>query len=544
MGGKEEDLNEINKFYLNLQLKDSTIVSKNVSKIYDILNQLDEKNQHKYLCLSCIFGAFLGDSIGASCEFSPPSTQNHLDIFNSPRNNVFKPGEVTDDSEMAISAAFAYLDIIANKDLIEKHPDMVQNIIYYYYCIWKNSGPKDIGNATSSALRYWKRNMTLENTIFNLKRVQIANMTSLANGFLMRISTFITYFYYLNIQLIYDTIHNYQNNKDKELPDDLIKLLSKIFDESSKNTEITHPNPENAISSAVFTLMVYIGMVTKDAKEVYNFFVKVANSQKFLDLFKDYDIKDIQEKYLEMIKDLKNIYVYNQMGYYIHGFKLSVYFLKKYPDMGKVQNDNQKNTLYYQIMSEICDYGGDTDTNCAIVGAMVGPIIGYKNFGNENFKKLIYFIPKTRSQFNSAFMYIYVDYLEKKFLKNNQKNEEKKENFPDDNKKGKIEEKKEENKEEKNEEKKEEKNGEKNEEKKEEKKEDKTEEKKIESGEKKIPKNIDNNGSKEDIKNKNENLDKKGVMKEKVKNDQIKGKEFVYFAYTKINEFFSKELDI
>ena len=60
-----------------------------------------------------------------------------------------------------------------------------------------------------------------------------------------------------------DVIQKYCE-KDQELTDDIINLYYDIFVESSKNTEITHPNYENGISSAVFTLLVYVSMVTKD----------------------------------------------------------------------------------------------------------------------------------------------------------------------------------------------------------------------------------------------------------------------------------------
>ena len=107
--------------------------------------------------------------------------------------------------------------------------------------------------------------------------------------------------------------------------------------------------------------------------------------------------------------------VYNLMGYYMHAFKLSVYYLYKISN-GQISHNN----LYYNIMSEICNLGGDTDTNCAIVGTMIGPLIGYKNFHPQSFDKFINIFPENRTQYTSAFMYIYVKYLEDKYL--NKKN--------------------------------------------------------------------------------------------------------------------------
>ena len=111
------------------------------------------------------------------------------------------------------------------------------------------------------------------------------------------------------------------------------------------------------------------------------------------------------KKYEQIIKEVESdkiSSVYNLMGYYIHGFKLSVYYVKKLADMGDKITDD----IYYKIMCDVCDFGGDTDTNCAIVGAMVGPLIGYKNFNKKYFDIFIRFIPSKRCQYNSAFMYI------------------------------------------------------------------------------------------------------------------------------------------
>ena len=453
MEGKDNISEEyINKYLLNINRKNInlTILKQNIEDIYTTIYLLDpEKDRHKYLCLSCIFGAFLGDSIGSCCEFSTPNPKNHTAIFQY-ENGIFGPGEVTDDSEMAMSAAFAYIDYLDNKSL------NIQNLIYYYYGIWRCSGPKDIGRATTAALRFWNGQLMSE-TKFNNQIVRIANWDSLANGFLMRISTFITYYYYTHIETIYETINNYFNQTEQldDFPDSIINLYHDIYIESYKNVEVTHPNYENGISSAVFTLMTFVGMIFKDAKKVFSIFEKISKSKKFIECHKDNSVKSsakfVQQKYVQMISDIINgnqIYVYSQMGYYIHGFKLCIYFLHKYPDMG----ENKNIDLYYDIMCEACDFGGDTDTNCAIVGAMIGPIIGYKNFKIELFERFIRFVPYNRCQFTTAFMYIYVKYLEEKLLNNKSKNETK--DKTENKNEQKIEEKKqEENKNEKKEEK-------------------------------------------------------------------------------------------
>ena len=404
------------------KLKDSgQIIKRNVEFIEQILNKLDEtKENHKYISLSCIYGAFLGDSIGSACEFLKASNQNYKKIFTS--GNIFKPGEITDDSEMALSAAFAYIDSLNND------PSRIQDYLYFYFSVWRYSRPKDIGKATSTALSSWEGD-DIKDIKFDPQEVTKSNWNTLANGALMRISTFIVFYYYSNLGKLYTIIPNYfsQNNnndntndsKDVDLNEEICDLYLDIYKELFKNVQITHPNPENSIACSIFTLMVLVGMITKDAVKVYTIFEQISSSKKFLEIHN----KDLinyangcQKKYTKIISDFKTKLemspVYERMGYYMHAFKYTIYFLYKYPDMAK----NNEKDLYYKIMCEICNSGGDTDTNCAIVGQMIGPLIGYKNFKKDLFSTFIKYLPSRRTQFNSAFAYIYVNYLEQKIL--------------------------------------------------------------------------------------------------------------------------------
>lgn len=58
------------------------------------------------------------------------------------------PGQVTDDSEMAMSSAYAIMD---SPELSEIN----QDILYYYYGIWKSTDPNDIGHTVSSAFQFF-----------------------------------------------------------------------------------------------------------------------------------------------------------------------------------------------------------------------------------------------------------------------------------------------------------------------------------------------------------------------------------------------------
>ena len=156
---------------------------------------------------------------------------------------------------MAMSAAFAYLDIPF------KESSTIQDFLFYYFCIWKNSHPKDIGVATQKSLSLFEPNVnTILNTKFNhtiKKNTEDINKNSLANGFLMRISPFIVYFYYAYYDLINEIFEEDMRSKR------YLYLYYKIYDESYKNVIITHPNEENVVISAIFSFMVFTAMKKK-----------------------------------------------------------------------------------------------------------------------------------------------------------------------------------------------------------------------------------------------------------------------------------------
>ena len=359
--------------------------------------------------------------MGSICEFSQPSKKNHLDIFQF-EGGIFAPGEVTDDSEMAMAAAFAYMDCP------NPNYDKIQDLLYYYFCIWKNSPPKDIGRTITNALELWEPKQNVLETVFDKTikdNVYKKNYDSLANGYLMRISTFIVFYYYTNIQFIKNTINHFFENKElNDISDDLFYLYLYILMEYYKNVEITHPNPENGIVSAIFVIMVLTGMIRNNPKDILFIFKKLVSSEKINGYEQKKEFKNIaknvQNKLYQILKDVENneeILVFNCMGYYLHAFKLCLYFLNKFQNENLKENEN----IYYNLICEICDFGGDTDTNSAIVGTLFGPLIGYKNFGDKYFSRLISFIQNDRTEFTNAFMIIYVDYLEKKYLENSEK---------------------------------------------------------------------------------------------------------------------------
>ena len=387
-----------------------SIFSKNIQILSKKINSISpKKNFDMYIGLSCIFGAFLGDSLGGHCEFMQSSLNNHNRIYTNER---FKNGQVTDDSEMAISKAFAIMDMsdINNLD---------QNLLFYYYGIWIFSMPLDQGFTTSSALHNFRiQTMPIDGkNLFSdeiRKKIAKQNCNSKANGALMRISTLIVWFYYKN-----------KNEIKTILKSDCIvqffDLYAKIYIEVEKDFEITHPNKENIVSGALLTFMTLCSMNQYKGEETIKKLLLLLENDIFntspdettLKLLVKKTLDEIGKENFQNFEYFKNV-ISNQ-GYYVHAFKLCIYYLSVIDKKRK----SEKN-IYLKIIQEICDYGGDTDTNSSIVGTVIGPMIGYLNFTNDKlFHNLINFFEPNRILYTSSLIYYFIEYLDNCF--NNKK---------------------------------------------------------------------------------------------------------------------------
>ena len=377
------------------------------SKINSIISNKDKYND-LYIILSSIYGAFLADAMGASTEFSQKDPNNHNNIYSE--NGIWKSGQITDDSEMAMSQAFGILDNYNYKTIN-------QNTIYYYYVLWRESPPLDIGTTTRRALSYLDTdnvNIT-EKNVFSQKikaKVKINTYKSLSNGFIMRASPFITWFYMLNRNYVSEILQTKSSKK-------YFELYENIYEEFSKDALITHGNPENAYGG---TLIVFMGLCSLEQKysgnDIINM-VKLLHSNNYFDDENnaiEYKLKRHFESILKEVEKPdfdKNIFfgnLYNQMGFYKHAFNLTVYYLSIIDKETKINKKSLKD-FYRDMIFDISDFGGDTDTNGAIVGSVLGPLIGLENLDRKYFDIFLNFYSRQRLVYNSAFMYYYAEYL-------------------------------------------------------------------------------------------------------------------------------------
>ena len=124
-------------------------------------------------------------------------------------------------------------------------------------------------------------------------------------------------------------------------------------------------------------------------------------------------LNEISKEKFQAFEYFKNVNV--NPGYYVHAFKLCLYYLSIIDTRRKYEEH-----IYLKIIQEICDYGGDTDTNAAIVGTVIGPMVGYLNFTKDKlFQNLLNFFEPNRIIYTTSLMYFFVEYLDNCFNKKN-----------------------------------------------------------------------------------------------------------------------------
>lgn len=250
-----------------------------------------------YLLSSSMLGAFLGDSLGSYYEFQKGSEFLFDDkIVFKQVNPLFNtsPGQITDDSEMALSCSYGILDNLysnCNKSLeLNKNslmnlinsitPTFNYNKIGYYYYLWYLSGPFDIGNTTSNGLSavltYEYKKTTVkydqlqykENYYYDIISKKTESVESLSNGFLMRktpIAVFSSLF--INYKELNSSDHkkiNQINHKATHfISDSIIEKINMIDNQFTHNSNQTHIAAD--LYSHIITRIIYL-RVNKEIK--------------------------------------------------------------------------------------------------------------------------------------------------------------------------------------------------------------------------------------------------------------------------------------
>ncbi|ANB50762.1 putative ADP-ribosylglycohydrolase [Powai lake megavirus] len=297
------------------------------------MNNYNPKIRAKYT----ILGAITADSLGSSFEFMKSKNVKLLLKHNNYLKNgligagpfELIPGQFTDDSEMALCIIYC----------IAKYKTYDQNIVSKKYHEWYLSDPFDMGKTT--------KNSVSQNSLVNMINASKKyNSESLSNGFLMRLFGLVSMYYDRNINDLIDAV----------------KL----------DVILTHSHFEAKNIAIIYAIILWKAIQGINSKNIYEW---LRNNTKYSELIKSiFNAVDNNEK--QFIYNMQT-YSLDMVDSEIFGFVgFALWFVFK---CLKYHNN------YENAIIDVISYGGDTDTNACIVGAIMAAL-----YPNTVPKKWIY----------------------------------------------------------------------------------------------------------------------------------------------------------
>jgi ADP-ribosyl-[dinitrogen reductase] hydrolase len=274
-----------------------------------------------------IIGVCVGDAAGAVLEFMgrAPREDEVEKALTFPGGGRVRvgPGQVTDDGELTL----ALWQAIRNHDPKQGPP--VDEILAAY-ARWYGSEPFDVGGTCSLAFELAEEVIKGKMTIdAYLSEVAKTNQHSQANGSLMRCSALAAW-----------------AAPVAEVPPSMVALMGRV------DAQLSHPNivcqESNALYLYAATLLLRGVSPLEAYKKTGEFAIQTVSSQEVLKWF----FNDSQ--------DITRLDCRTNNGHVRWAFCLAFYFLQN-PEI-----------TFEQALRETLLKGGDTDTNAAIVGGLVG----------------------------------------------------------------------------------------------------------------------------------------------------------------------------
>jgi len=274
------------------------------------------------LAFGCVLGAMCGDAIGVPVEFQTVvSIAKAEKCLTLPGGGPFGlgPGQVTDDSELALCLAEG---LVRGKGVLDL--DRIGEMYHKWYL----SPPFDIGITTRTAFKN-AQNVGSGSHARVIRESALKSYTSQSNGGLMRITPLCVW-------------------TSKLTMNEIIKAVR-------EETRLTHSNEtaQNVSIAYVYTinhLLNYPG----EYEQAYQKCKEIVT-----EVLRDADIAD-------WLRELENGILplaHEKMGWVKIAFLYSLHYLRQ--NMG-----------YREAMIDMVSKGGDTDTNCCIVGGMIGALHG------------------------------------------------------------------------------------------------------------------------------------------------------------------------
>ena len=267
-------------------------------------------------------GLALGDAIGAPFEFqfSPPLSEYteviKLPITWKPRFGTKQYSVVGQVTDDTTMASALLWTIATNKDWVE-------NDVINAYIDWANSGIKFLGRNTRALFKNIK---TIKGYKARHTRFDLSNNQS--NGSLMRAFPLVLLFYYLPQE--------------------------KVFEKALNDTKLTNPSPINQDCVLVYlNALLYI-------------LNKVPPKDFLPQLHTMAQTKELKEVIYQAINGIDRNVTKNK-GWILHSMYCAMLSILLAPS-----------NSFTEVMNWVILKGGDTDTNGAISGSLIGTYYGEK----------------------------------------------------------------------------------------------------------------------------------------------------------------------
>ncbi|TNV78294.1 hypothetical protein FGO68_gene2973 [Halteria grandinella] len=311
---------------------------------------LDEVGSEMDRALGSVYGAFIGDAAGAYLEFwRGELKQEDVEYaMTMPSGGAFQVGkaQVTDDSEMAMCIVNA---LYQEDEKIQQKLNL--DNLQIQFGNWLRSPPFDIGNTTYTALEVIKPQNI--DPLISFRNTKERTKSSLSNGCLMRITPLAVWGYKLN--------------------------EADLFQAVRLQTAFTHSHPFSHAACYLYCFAIQLliqGASRKDAflqtfKEAAERFAgyidtKSKNPHYYLNLV----MKGAIDAYPKV-----NI----SIGSLIIAFTWSFHYLYK------------EEFTYQDALQDILERGGDTDTNAAIMGGLLGAYYGVSKMNEHQLQSVVDF---------------------------------------------------------------------------------------------------------------------------------------------------------
>lgn len=291
-----------------------------------------------------LLGQSCGDALGSLVEFQSPASiksQYPDGVTHMHDGGTFntRAGQATDDTELALSLA---------RSLV-KHSMYKPGVAAMKYGIWLCSHPFDLGTTTSAALRpitHFIRSSDQSLSNWNDEEwnqcatlaMESASQTSQANGALMRIAPLAVFGAHPDVS------------------------LQHVIEWARLDAQLTHPHQVCQDANAVYVFALVEGIKNQHtAQSLYDKTLKWAKNQS------------ISTEILECLSNASHEYLPmypNQIGWVKRALQGAFYILLH-------------STSLAEGIQRIVEMGGDTDTNAAIAGSLLGSVYGVEGIPQD-----------------------------------------------------------------------------------------------------------------------------------------------------------------